>query len=318
MSKRCFRTFSSTKNDTVLVTPNGLVFSLCRHAGRDAAVVSVQFFTGAPTIEKNNMKNAEHLRAGHGEISPPHVWSTCQPNDQPTTCRSTWTWCLFKENYLQEIYADGPVVGWSAAGRHVDRPSVGQISPWPARKVTEQSLPKPPDARPPKSLGKVWKNSREVPGPPAPGDFFQKCSGFRAQRAWETPSNGQRVHAKITRNLPHMDFGLKRVGGGLSRRRNCNRRAVAATAVHFCQHIAWFTNTSPRSALVFLDRCMHNPEPLDFHANSTLTSKQGNSEMYCKADTKHITAYWRFLFQQTHSKDAQTYNRINDMCLAIL
>ena len=31
---------------------------------------------------------------------------------------------------------DGLVVGWSA-GRHVDHPYGGQISPWPARKVTD-------------------------------------------------------------------------------------------------------------------------------------------------------------------------------------
>ena len=31
------------------------------------------------------------------------------------------------------------VVGWSA-GRHVDHPCGGQISPWPAGKVTEDSI----------------------------------------------------------------------------------------------------------------------------------------------------------------------------------
>ena len=40
---------------------------------------------------------------------------------------------LFK---TQEIHVDRPVVGWSA-GLHVDRPCGGQISPWPARKVTD-------------------------------------------------------------------------------------------------------------------------------------------------------------------------------------
>ena len=36
----------------------------------------------------------------------------------------------------QEAHVDRRVVGWSA-GRHVDRPCGGQISPWPARKVID-------------------------------------------------------------------------------------------------------------------------------------------------------------------------------------
>ena len=35
--------------------------------------------------------------AGHGEICPPHGRSTWRPADQPTTRRSTWISCLFKE-----------------------------------------------------------------------------------------------------------------------------------------------------------------------------------------------------------------------------
>ena len=70
--------------------------------------------------------------AGHGEICPPHGWSTWRPADQPTTRRSTWTWCLFIEKHT----GNRRVVGWSA-GRHVDRPCGGQISPWPARRVTD-------------------------------------------------------------------------------------------------------------------------------------------------------------------------------------
>ena len=35
-----------------------------------------------------------------------------------------------------QVHVDRCVVGWSA-GRHVDHPFGGQISPWPARKVTE-------------------------------------------------------------------------------------------------------------------------------------------------------------------------------------
>ena len=42
----------------------------------------------------------------------------------------------FLKKTRQEIHVDRRVVGWSA-GRHVDRPCGRQISPWPARKVTE-------------------------------------------------------------------------------------------------------------------------------------------------------------------------------------
>ena len=38
----------------------------------------------------------------------------------------------------RKVHVDRRVVGWSA-GRHVDHPCGGQISPWPARKVTEKS-----------------------------------------------------------------------------------------------------------------------------------------------------------------------------------
>ena len=37
---------------------------------------------------------------------------------------------------MQEIHVDQRVLGWSA-GRHLDHPCGGQISPWLARKVTE-------------------------------------------------------------------------------------------------------------------------------------------------------------------------------------
>ena len=40
---------------------------------------------------------------------------------------------------------------------------------------------------------RLFPDSRGVPGPEAPGDFFQTFSGFRARRARETPVNGQRV-----------------------------------------------------------------------------------------------------------------------------
>ena len=43
----------------------------------------------------------ETFLAGHGEICPPHGRSTWRPADQPTTRRSTWTWCFFKENHTR-------------------------------------------------------------------------------------------------------------------------------------------------------------------------------------------------------------------------
>ena len=39
--------------------------------------------------------------AGHGEICHPHGRSTWRPADQPTTRRSTWISCLFKENHAR-------------------------------------------------------------------------------------------------------------------------------------------------------------------------------------------------------------------------
>ena len=68
-------------------------------------------------------------------LTPPHGSSTWRPADQRTTRRSTWTWCLLNKT-IQEIRVDRRFVGWSA-GRHVDHPCGGQVSPWPATKVTE-------------------------------------------------------------------------------------------------------------------------------------------------------------------------------------
>ena len=48
---------------------------------------------------------------------------------------------------IQEIHVDRRVVGWST-GRHVDHPWGWQISPWPARKVTNQS-----------GKGTLWTNT---------------------------------------------------------------------------------------------------------------------------------------------------------------
>ena len=44
----------------------------------------------------------------------------------------------FYRKPIQEIHVDRRVVGWFA-GRHVDHPCWGQISPWPARRVTNFS-----------------------------------------------------------------------------------------------------------------------------------------------------------------------------------
>ena len=45
----------------------------------------------------------------------------------------------FLKRTTQEIHVDRRVVGWSA-GRHVDHPCGEQISPWPARKVTDYNI----------------------------------------------------------------------------------------------------------------------------------------------------------------------------------
>ena len=42
----------------------------------------------------------------------------------------------FLKETVQEIHVDRRVVGW-CTGRHVNCPCKWQISPWPARKVTD-------------------------------------------------------------------------------------------------------------------------------------------------------------------------------------
>ena len=69
----------------------------------------------------------------------PHM---CDPHGDPQTSPQhadphgflVW-FSAFLKKTMQEIHVDRRVVGWSA-GRHVDHPCGGQISPWPARKVT--------------------------------------------------------------------------------------------------------------------------------------------------------------------------------------
>ena len=60
----------------------------------------------------------------------------------------------FLEKTTQEIHVDRQVVGWSA-GRHVDHPCGGNISPWPARKVTDTK--------------KTFADSEEPSQPKGPG-----------------------------------------------------------------------------------------------------------------------------------------------------
>ena len=67
---------------------------------------------------------APHMGEAHGDpkTSPQHA----DPH-------GFLVWFSFKR---PEVHVDWRVVGWSA-GRHVDHPCGWQISPWPARNVTD-------------------------------------------------------------------------------------------------------------------------------------------------------------------------------------
>ena len=69
-------------------------------------------------------KFAPHMGDPHGDLqtSPQHA----DPHGLGAFAKKT----------MQEIHVDRRVVGWSA-GRLVDHPCGVQISPWPARKVTD-------------------------------------------------------------------------------------------------------------------------------------------------------------------------------------
>ena len=79
--------------------------------------------------------------AGHGEICPPPP-RVGDPHGDPHTSpqhADSHRLGAFLKKTIQEIHVDRRVVGWSAS-RHVDHPCGVQISPWPARKVTELFL----------------------------------------------------------------------------------------------------------------------------------------------------------------------------------
>ena len=108
-----------------------------QHRSHFLCIADVPSLHTAKTSVSTTLTSVTFL-AGHCEICPPHRWSTWRPADQRP---STWISCMviFK---IQEIHVDRRVVGWSA-GRHVNHTCGGQISPWPARKVTDNHLNKP-------------------------------------------------------------------------------------------------------------------------------------------------------------------------------
>ena len=78
--------------------------------------------------------------AGHGEICPP-TWVIYMATRRPA--HNTPIHIDFLYGFLRyEVHVDRRVVGRSA-GRHVYHPCGGKISPWSARKVTENSWPHP-------------------------------------------------------------------------------------------------------------------------------------------------------------------------------
>ena len=73
--------------------------------------------------------------AGHGEICPPHKGDPHADLQASPQHADPHGLGAFLKRTIQELHVDPRVVGQSA-GRHVDHPCEGQISPWPARKVT--------------------------------------------------------------------------------------------------------------------------------------------------------------------------------------
>ena len=69
------------------------------------------------------------------KFAPP-IWAIHKETRRPAHNTLIHVDFLYGSLYkTQKIHVDRRVVGWSA-GLHVDRPCGGQISPWPARKVT--------------------------------------------------------------------------------------------------------------------------------------------------------------------------------------
>ena len=69
-------------------------------------------------------KFAPHMGDPHGDP---------QTSPQHADPHGFFVWFSTKRH---QVHLDRRVVGWSA-GRHMDHPCGGQISPWPARKVTD-------------------------------------------------------------------------------------------------------------------------------------------------------------------------------------
>ena len=69
-------------------------------------------------------KFAPHMGDPHGDP---------QTSPQHADPHGLLVWFSLKRH---QVHVDQSVVGWSA-GRRVDHPCGGQISPWPARKITE-------------------------------------------------------------------------------------------------------------------------------------------------------------------------------------
>ena len=68
----------------------------------------------------------------------PPTWEIHMATRRPAHSTPDGLWAFSKQT-IQDIHVDRRVVGWSA-GCHVDHPCGWQISPWPARKVTEINL----------------------------------------------------------------------------------------------------------------------------------------------------------------------------------
>ena len=103
--------------------------------------LSTTAYTCRHSVTKCSLIKSVTFLAGHGEICPPHRWSTWRPADQPPTRRSTWTWCL-KQKYKESMWIGVLWTGLRVAMRIT--PCGEQISPWPAGKVTGKRAPKRP------------------------------------------------------------------------------------------------------------------------------------------------------------------------------